>query len=340
MTATSPASTTHDPSHHDLVVVTPCFGDWPTIPRLIGALDRSARELGLRCQVLIVNDGGAPAPDGLAEQIATESTLGCEILELRRNLGHQRAIAIGLAYADAHLCADHLLVMDADGEDDPDAIEQLYNAARLKPDAIVFAHRSERSEGAIFRVGYALFKEFFRVLSGHVISFGNFSLIPWPILRRLTVSPEIWVHYAAGVIRARLPYATTPIPRTGRYAGQSRMNLASLILHGMAAISLFADVAAVRVMLFAFCTLLLSGFAIAVATALKLFTALATPGWATSVVVGMTILMTQVITLSLILVFVAFQQRTTAANALPCEIYSKYIEKVTCIRKGGVSPDN
>jgi hypothetical protein len=332
MTATAPTSSTATPERHDLVVVVPCFGDWPTVPRLLGALDDATQALGLRCHVVVVNDGGTPAPDELAGQLAERSTLGCEVLELRRNLGHQRAIAIGLAYAEAHLSANHLLVMDADGEDDPGAIAQLYAAARHEPDAIVFAHRSERSEGLTFRTGYVLFKEIFRVLSGHVISFGNYSLIPWSMLRRLTVSPEIWVHYAAGVIRARLPYTTVPIPRAARYAGQSGMNLAGLILHGMAAISLFADVAAVRVMLFALGTLALSGLAIGVATALRLFTALATPGWATNVVIGMTLLIAQVMTLALIMVFVAFQQRTMAANALPCEIYGKYIDRVICLK--------
>jgi hypothetical protein len=323
----------HDTSQrHDLVVVTPCYGDWEALPCLFGALGKTTAALGLDGHVLVVNDGGSVLPDGLSEQLVQKTGLGCEIIDLRRNLGHQRAIAIGLAYAEANLAAEYVLILDSDGEDDPAALEQLLSVARSRQDTLVFAQRAERSEGPLFRACYGIFKSLFRWLSGQVISFGNFSLLPWAMLRRLVVSPELWVHYAAGVIRAKLPYTTVPVPRATRYAGESCMNFSGLILHGMAAISLFADIAAVRVLLVALGTLLCAGLGIAVATGLKLFTTLATPGWATSLVVGLTVLMVQVITLALILVFVAFQQRATAAGTLPCEIYAKYIEKVTTLR--------
>jgi hypothetical protein len=296
---------------------------------LLDKLSQVCLRLGLHCHVLIVNDGGQALPDAIREQVASDTSRSCEILSLHRNLGHQRAIAVGIAYAESNLSAKYLLVMDADGEDDPMALDQLLSEAQTHPEAIVFAQRSVRSEGPLFRAGYWLFKWLFKLLSGRVISFGNYSLLPWPLLKRLVVSPELWVHYAAGVIRARIPFTTVPVPRAARYAGDSKMNLAGLILHGMAAISLFADVAAVRVLLVALAALIMSVSGIAIATGLKLFTALATPGWATSLVVGLTILMVQVITLSLMLVFVAFQQRTTAAGTLPREIYDKYIEQVT-----------
>jgi hypothetical protein len=246
--STSSAAT---PPHHDLVVVTPCYDDWGALPRLLDALENAIAALGLDGHVLVVNDGGSMLPDALAEQLAQETGLRCEIIDLSTNLGHQRAIAIGLAYAEANLSADHLLVMDADGEDNPAALADLLAVARKTPRAIVFAERTARSEGPLFRAGYALFKRLFRALSGQAITFGNFSLVPWSMLRSLVVSSELWVHYAAGVIRARLPFVTVPVARAPRYAGESQMSLAGLILHGMSAISLFTDVAAVRVLLFA-----------------------------------------------------------------------------------------
>jgi hypothetical protein len=331
--STSSAAT---PPHHDLVVVTPCYDDWGALPRLLDALENAIAALGLDGHVLVVNDGGSMLPDALAEQLAQETGLRCEIIDLSTNLGHQRAIAIGLAYAEANLSADHLLVMDADGEDNPAALADLLAVARKTPRAIVFAERTARSEGPLFRAGYALFKRLFRALSGQAITFGNFSLVPWSMLRSLVVSSELWVHYAAGVIRARLPFVTVPVARAPRYAGESQMSLAGLILHGMSAISLFTDVAAVRVLLFALGVLLFSGLGIAVATALKLFTPLATPGWATSVVVGLTILMMQVITLALVLMFVSFQQRATSGGALPAEIHARFIARVTTLRAGNL----
>ena len=105
------------------------------------------------------------------------------------------------------------------------------------------------------------------------------------------------------------------------------MNTASLVLHGLAAISLYSDVAAVRVLLATTVMAFVGLLAIGTATALRLFTDLATPGWATSVVGMAAMLVIQGVSLSLLLVFVGFQQRT-AIPALPRTVYRDYIESV------------
>ena len=43
-----------------------------------------------------------------------------QILHLQRNIGHQKAIAVGLAYIKENLACDKVLVMDSDGEDKPE----------------------------------------------------------------------------------------------------------------------------------------------------------------------------------------------------------------------------
>jgi len=328
-TKNSPASALDecDYGHLDLVIIIPCYEDWGALQRLLPDLDQTLRTLELQGLVVVVNDGGSPPPDGFPTD-PNQMRLGFELVTLRRNLGHQRAIAIGLAHIADNHSARHIVVMDADGEDDPHHIADLLAASAKHPNRIVFAQRSRRSESLPFRVGYALFKWLFRVLSGQSVTFGNFSLLPNDYLLRLASTPEIWTHFAAGILRARLPYTTVPLARAKRYTGQSRMNPASLVLHGLAAISLYADVAAVRVLIF---TSLMSAaglLTIGAVTAIRLFTDLATPGWATSAVAGAAMLMVQAISLSLLLVFVGFQQRSTMA-ALPSAVYREYIESVT-----------
>ena len=41
------------------------------------------------------------------------------VLRLRRNVGHQRAIALGLTYLQVEAGCEAVIVMDADGEDRP-----------------------------------------------------------------------------------------------------------------------------------------------------------------------------------------------------------------------------
>jgi hypothetical protein len=51
----------------------------------------------------------------------------------RRNLGHQRAIAIGLGYLKATVPGKFLIVMDSDGQDRPEDVRRLLAAAGANP---------------------------------------------------------------------------------------------------------------------------------------------------------------------------------------------------------------
>jgi glycosyltransferase involved in cell wall biosynthesis len=69
------------------------------------------------------------------------------VITLSRNLDHQKAIAIGLAYSVANNLADVFVVMDADGEDRPGDVPRLLAALESGPElSVVVARRMKRSE--------------------------------------------------------------------------------------------------------------------------------------------------------------------------------------------------
>ena len=123
-----------------LVIVTPVFNDWTAFDSLVGALERALADAGLTAHLLAVDDGSSEdAPEQLTHVL--EAITGVEVLQLRRNLGHQRAIAIGLAFIRRRAPCD-VIVMDSDGEDDPADVPRLL--ARLdqeKGRVVVFAER-------------------------------------------------------------------------------------------------------------------------------------------------------------------------------------------------------
>jgi polyisoprenyl-phosphate glycosyltransferase len=63
------------------------------------------------------------------------------------------------------------------------------------------------------------------------------------------VSPDLWSHYAATVLKLRIPLATLPIDRGHRLTGRSRMNYVSLVIHGLSAFSVFSEVVATRILI-------------------------------------------------------------------------------------------
>jgi hypothetical protein len=264
------------------VVCIPVFDDWDCVIELVNKLDRAARDWGERASVLVVDDGSKSAmPKSLPRR--PESLSRVNVLRLRRNVGHQRAIALGLAYVHANWVCDHAVVMDGDGEDAPEDIAKLLDLCRKSnDDMVIFAKRAKRSEGLVFRAGYRAFKLVHRFLTGRNVEVGNFSAIPYSLLDRVVGVSEIWNHFAAGIYHARLPVRTVPIERSTRLRGRSKMNLVSLVSHGMSAISVYGDVVGVRLL---WLTSVLSVIVLAglfSVVGLRLFTNLAIPGWATN----------------------------------------------------------
>lgn len=183
-----------------------------------------------------------------------------DVLRLRRNLGHQGAIAIGLAAVAAdpppaeaagrRARPDFVVVMDSDGEDDPATLPMLLAPALAGDgETAVFAGRLKRHESAGFLAGYSLFRALHRLLVGQDIAVGNFSVLPVGVLDRVVGVAEIWRHYAAGVFHARIPVAIVPLERGRRLAGRSKMNLPALVLHGISAFSVWSDLIAARVLI-------------------------------------------------------------------------------------------
>ena len=139
--------------------------------------------------------------------------------------------------------------MDGDGEDDPAYIPELLNLA-LTANKIVFASRERRSEGLLFILFYNIYKFLHFILTGIKVDIGNFSVIPRNSLKRLTVISEMWNHYAAAVVNAKVDYLTIPTNRAKRILGKTKMNFFSLISHGFSALSVHLDLVLIRGLFF------------------------------------------------------------------------------------------
>ena len=294
----------------ELTILMPVFNDWSSLKKLIGRIDSLALPELLRVSILVINDGSNSRfdpEDSFKRLMRIEKV---EILHLSRNLGHQRAIAVALAYAEQNLQPDLVLVMDADGEDRPEDIARLLEKGGEGESRIIFAQRSKRSEGLGFRCFYRLYQMVYRLSTGSSISFGNFCLIPFPLLRKLVCVSEIWNHFSAGVIRSRLPFTTIPTFRGKRIGGKSTMKWNGLVIHGLSALAVHMDVVAVRLLLTVLGLIACSVAALGIVFGIRIWTDRAIPGWATNISIGLAIIIMQSFLISLFLAFLILNSRT------------------------------
>jgi hypothetical protein len=317
------------PDAAPLVVLMPLYNDWAALPILLERLDKALGGTGLPAEVVVVDDGSSTVPEDREwldargyGQITSVTTL-----HLGRNVGHQRAIAIGLAYVHAHRPCRAVVVMDADGEDDPEDVPRLVAACGVEHPALVFAHRAERSEGLVFRALYRLYRFAYRLLTGSTISFGNFSVVPTRLLTRLVLLSELWNHYPSAVVKARLPFTTIPVQRAHRLAGRSHMNLVSLVLHGLGGIAVHGDVIGVRALLGTLIAIVACVIGIAAVVAIRVATTLAIPGWATYAVGLLVAILLQAVLLSLVFIFMILNSRNYS-TVIPRRDYGDYIASV------------
>ena len=310
----------------NLIVIMPVLDDWLSAAELLRRLDEALADSGYATTVLLVDDGSVQecAFEDFQNDFGVIQKI--EILRLRRNLGVQRAIAIGLAHIQKSLSCDIVLVMDADGEDTPTGAAQLLQAyAESDHQQVIFAERARRSESLLFRSFYLLYRILHRLLTGVRVRVGNFSVLSAPHLDTLVSMSELWNHYAAAVFRSRIPFQMVPIPRGKRIAGTSRMNFSSLVSHGLSAISVFADVVGARLLTACLCTSAISGLGILAVIAIRIFTNRAVPGWATYATGVLTIIMIQFITMAASFTFFVLSNRTNL-GFVPFRDFSLFIK--------------
>ncbi len=308
----------------DARILIPLLDDWESVGRLLLDLERTASEAGQSYAVLLVDDGSAETCPLDAATVAGLSHLRpLEVLTLAVNQGHARAIAIGLSALVESGGTAPLVVMDGDGEDRAEDVPRLLAAGRGHRH-IVVAERRRRTERLGFRLFYGLYKKLFRLLTGRRITFGNFCLIPHDVARRLVHRPELWSHLAGTLIAGRWPIERLPTDRGRRYAGQSKMNLPSLVQHGLGAIAVDLDRVLARLLLLLTLVIVGLGLALAAIVVVRISTDMAIPGWATTAFGLVAILFAQSVVFAVLLLFVSLRTRGLQA-VIPARDWRGYV---------------
>lgn len=294
----------------NLTILSCVFNDWEAVEKLLVIIDRELSHANLTAEILLVNDGSTqPQPETLKSN-GLKAIRSMQVLPLRNNLGHQRAIAVGLSYICENKPCDAVVVMDADGEDEPADIIRLVKALRDEPeDCIIFAKRTKRSEGVFFTFFYYLYRWLFSILTGKNIHFGNFSIVPFSLLNRIVADMNLWNHYAAAISSSRLVLKTIPSKRGKRICGKSNLHFTALVIHGLYAMSCYNEIIAARLLFMAFIAIFIFINGIIGIVAIRLFTDLAIAGWATYTIGLLTIISLQILLLSMTFMFTLLANR-------------------------------
>jgi glycosyltransferase involved in cell wall biosynthesis len=121
-------------------LIIPVFNEAEVLPLLIAQLLASAAKWDMDYEIIFVDDGSTDQSVNTIINL-TQGRQNVFIVKLSRNFGHQAAISAGIQQAQG----DALVIMDADLQDSPEAINQFIEKWKEGFD-VVYAIRRNRKE--------------------------------------------------------------------------------------------------------------------------------------------------------------------------------------------------
>ena len=212
------------------IILVPVYNDWKSLNKLLTHLNKVFKNTNdYTNEVLIINDNSTDKIDIKKNNLSSIKKI--TIITLKKNLGSQRAIAIGLFHLRKKKDS-FVTIMDADGEDDPFQIETMLKEARENKNFIITSNRKKRKESLLIQVLYRIHLIITFIFTFKWISFGNFTTFNSRNISKILSNNDCWYAYSSSVIRnckIKRLYAK----REKRYFDKSKLNLLTLMEHSL-----------------------------------------------------------------------------------------------------------
>ncbi len=221
------------PMSKTLYIVVPCYNEQEVLPetskRLQDKINQLITENKIKknSRIMFVNDG---SKDDTWEIICSlcRRTPVFSGVNLSRNRGHQNALLAGIATAVKH--CDMVVTMDADLQDDINAIDRMIDAFYAGND-IVYGVRSSRKKDTAFKRGTAhFFYKFMSFLGADIVyDHADYRLLSKRAAENLLEFEEVNL-FLRGIV-PMIGFQSTKVEyeRGERFAGKSKYPLSKMI---------------------------------------------------------------------------------------------------------------
>jgi len=208
-------------------VVTPMYNEREAVDHFVARLRPVLDGLAVPYEVVAVDDGSKDATVARLLQLRADWP-ALRVVSLRRNVGHQGALAAGLRAARG----DYVVSIDADLQDPPEVIGEMLVMARERRLDVVYGVRGDRSTDSFFkRRTAATYYWLMRRLAGSWVSdqAGDFRLMSRAVVDVLNDLPEQRPVYRLVVPSLGFAGAEVTYTRAPRVAGVTKYPLSRMI---------------------------------------------------------------------------------------------------------------
>ncbi len=227
-----------------LYIVVPCYNEEEVLPetskRLKAKMNQliKAKKISPDSHVVFVNDGSKDRTWELISSYSEKDHLFGGI-NLSRNRGHQNALLAGLMTVKED--ADMVISMDADLQDDIDAVDKFVDAYYDGND-IVYGVRSSRKKDTFFKrtTALAFYKLMSRMGVESVYNHADYRLMSKRALNALENFKEVNLFLRGIMPLIGFPSTIVEYERNERFAGESKYPLKKMLNFALDGITSFS----------------------------------------------------------------------------------------------------
>jgi len=266
----------------NLTIVVPCYNEEFVLEKTTQELTRvlnhlvTTNKISSESMILYVDDGSKDSTWELIEKYVSTNPF-IQGVKLSRNFGHQGAIIAGMETAREF--SDCIITIDADLQDDVDAIEQFIDKYREGCE-IVYGVRDKRDTDTFFKRNTALaFYKIMGKLGVHLVpNHADYRLLSKRALDEFVKYQEENLFIRGIVPLLGFKSAKVYYNRKERFAGESKYSLKKMLSFAFDGITSFS-IAPVRFVTFLGFMLVLIGTAIAIYTICAKIFSYTVSGW-------------------------------------------------------------
>ena len=240
------------------VILIPSFNDWECLNLLIPKIDQALENTNENVDVLIVNDGSTKKNNLVFKKMIHLKKI--EVLNLKNNVKAQMAIATGINFLKKEKFQGGIIVMDADGQDDPEYLVNIIKESKKNPERTITVNRTKREDELKFKIFYQMYLFLSFLLTFKYIKFGVYSYLHSSSLDKILSTNDIHLAYAASLEKHFKNKNVIFAPRKKRILGESQNNYKSLTHYALKIISVFRNQVLVNSIILVFISFLFSKF--------------------------------------------------------------------------------
>ena len=269
-----------------LFIVVPCYNEQEVLPETAKRLREKLQSLSAKdriaadSRILFVDDGSKDKTRAILTDLHAENPV-FQGLFLSRNCGHQNALLAGLMTARTY--ADCVVSMDADLQDDVDAVDEMVDRFLNGAD-IVYGVRSSRKTDTAFKRGTAgLFYKLMKAMGVETVeNHADFRLMSGRSLDALAEYGEKNLFLRGMIPLIGFSAETVYYERAARFAGESKYPLGKMLRFATEGITSLS-VEPIRMITRLGFLIFLASIAILIYSLQRYFTGNTIPGWTTTV---------------------------------------------------------